>query len=261
MDVIGNGDLTVDLAAPETDIEPGQSEDFVLTATAEEEVPGPVDLTVDLPEGYTVSTDDSGSQGAQRAVQSETAAAPSMAVTAATTMTLESIPAGQSAVAINVTAPEDASGEVTVEADLISGEADWWDDNPLPITHTFEATAQIGQEANAAVSADGSADGSSEDGAADAAGGAEGGSGDVDASGADTGSNGADTGSNGANADDSGAASANADGGEADAAGGKDGGDLPRTGFEALNLVAAALALIVAGSLAVTMVRRRRAAV
>ena len=38
----------------------------------------------------------------------------------------------------------------------------------------------------------------------------------------------------------------------------KDGGDLPRTGFETFNIVAAALALIVAGGTAVTIVRRRK---
>ena len=54
-DVIDNGELTVDLAAPEDGIEPGENRDFVLNTTAEAEVPGPVDVTVDLPEGYTVS--------------------------------------------------------------------------------------------------------------------------------------------------------------------------------------------------------------
>lgn len=262
-DVIDNGELTVDLAAPDTGIKPGESRDFVLNTTAKAEVPGPVDVSVDLPEGYTVRAADTGSAsaGSQTAAKSDTAKAktekaPEVKVDAAAkTMTLESIPAGASDVAINVTAPADASGEVTVEVGMQAGEADWWDDNPLPVNHKFEATAQVGDDANAAVGDDGSADGTS-DGAgtdADATGGSDG---TASVSGSDANSNG-----NGANADASGATSANADGSGANAEGSKDGGDLPRTGFEALNLVAAALALIVAGSMAVTVVRRRRTTV
>lgn len=253
-DVIDNGDLTVDFAAPDNGIEPGESKDFVLNTTAEAEVPGPVDVTVDLPEGYTVSAADSGSAEAQKAVTSETAKAPEVKVDAAAkTMTLESIPAGASDVAINVTAPDDASGEVTVEVGLKAGEGEWWDDNPLPVSHEFEATAQIGDEANAAAGDDGGVDGASDGAGADsnADGGAGGDNGTSEASG--SGAN-----ADGANADVSGATSANADGSGAEADGSKDGGDLPRTGFEALNLVAAALALIVAGSMAATMVRRRK---
>ncbi|SMX88856.1 bifunctional metallophosphatase/5'-nucleotidase [Brevibacterium antiquum] len=240
-DVIDNGDLTVDLAAPDEGIEPGESKSFVLNTTAEEEVPGPVDVSVDLPEGYTVSAADSGSTGAQKAAK---------------TITLDSIPAGASDVSINVTAPEDASGEVTVEVGMKAGDGQWWDDNPLPVSHEFEATAQVGDEANAAAGDDGGADGTS-DGAgsdANANGGADGDDGSADASGSDANAN-------GANANASGATSANADGSGADADGSKDGGDLPRTGFEAMNLVAAALALIVAGSMAVTVVRRRKTTV
>lgn len=268
MDVIDNGELKVAFAAPDTGIEPGESRDFVLNTTAEAEVPGPVDVSVDLPEGYTVSAADSGPVGAQTATtsetaKSETAKAPEAKVDdAAKTMTLESIPAGASDVTINVTAPADATGEVTVEVGLRAGDADWWDDNPLPLSHKFEATAQVGDEANATAGDDGGANGTSEGagsdadadgGAADANGGDDG---TADVSGSDADSNG-----RGASADVSAATSANADGSGADADGSKDGGDLPRTGFEALNLVAAALALIVAGSMAVTMVARRRTTV
>lgn len=260
-DVIDNGDLTVDLAAPDNGIEPGESKDFVLNTTAEAEVPGPVDVTVDLPEGYTVSAADSESAGAQKTAKSETATAPEVEApevkvdAAAKTMTLESIPAGASDVAINVTSPDDASGEVTVEVGLKAGEGEWWDDNPLPVSHEFEATAQIGDEANAAAGDDSGVDGTSDGAGADsnADGGAGGDNGSSEASG--SGAN-----ADGANADVSGATSTNADGGSgAEADGSKDGADLPRTGFEAMNLVAAALALIVAGSMAVTMVRRRKA--
>ncbi|MDN6371555.1 MAG: LPXTG cell wall anchor domain-containing protein, partial [Brevibacterium aurantiacum] len=76
-----------------------------------------------------------------------------------------------------------------------------------------------------------------------------------------TGAKADDSGATSANANASGATSANADGSGSNANGSKDGGDLPRTGFEAMNLVAAALALIVAGSMAVSMVRRRKATV
>lgn len=256
-DVIDNGDLTVDLAAPDAGIEPGESKDFVLNTTAEAEVPGPVDVTVDLPEGYTVSAADSQSAGAQKAAKSATAKAPEVTVDAAAkTMTLESIPAGASDVAINVTAPEDASGEVTVEVGLQAGDADWWDDNPMPVSHEFEATAQVADEANAAAGDDGSADGTSDGSGSDAN--ADSGADDDNAT-ADA--SGSDANADGANADVSGATSANADGSGANADGSKDGGDLPRTGFEAMNLVAAALALIVAGSMAVTVVRRRKTTV
>ena len=252
MDVIDNGQLKVDLAAPGKSIEPGESKDFVLNTTAKTEVPGPVDVTVDLPEGYTVSAADSGSTGTQATAKSATAKGPEVKVDAAAkTMTLESIPAGASDVAINVTAPADASGEVTVEVGLQAGDGQWWDDNPLPVSHKFEATAQVGDEANAAAGDNGTSDGAGSNADADGQN-----DGSANASGSNASSNG-----NGANADASGATSANADGSGANANGSKDGGDLPRTGFDALNLVAAALALIVAGSMAVTMVRRRRTAV
>src|SRR5699024_4188580 len=70
----------------------------------------------------------------------------------------------------------------------------------------------------------------------------------------------------GGSADDGSAdgAGADASGSEAsgsDANGSKDGGDLPRTGVETANVVAAALALIVAGRAVVTMVRRRRSGI
>lgn len=271
-DVIDNGDLTVDFAAPDTGIAPGESEDFVLSTTAEAEIAGPVDVTIDLPEGYTVRADHSASPGTKKAAKSATADVPEVKVDAAAkTMTLESIPAGGSDVAINVIAPESASGEVTVEVGLKAGDAEWWDDNPLPISHEFAATAPVADEANATAGDDGSADGAA-DGAgtdANANGGADGDNASADASGADAsgsdanadGANADVSGATSANADASGATSANADGSEANAEGAKDGGDLPRTGFEAMNLVAAALALIVAGSMAVTMVRRRRTTV
>ncbi|SDS83222.1 5'-nucleotidase [Brevibacterium sandarakinum] len=249
-DVIDNGDLTVDLNAPDGGIAPGESKDFVLSTTAEAEIAGPVDVTVDLPAGYTVSLPDSASAGTKKSAESATAKAPEVTVSAAAkTMTLDSIPAGVSDVAINVTAPDDAAGEVTVEVGLKAGDAEWWDDNPLPLSHEFRATARVADEANAAAGDDGGVDASGTDANADGG----------DEASADA--SGPDANADGANADDSGATSANADGSEANADGSKDGGDLPRTGFEALNLVAAALALIVAGSMAVTMVRRRRTTV
>ena len=263
-DVINNGDLTVDFTAPEDGIAPGESKDFVLNTIAEADVPGPVDVTVDLPSGYSVSA----STSPEKAEKSATAKGPEVKVNAeAATMTLESIPAGESEVAITVTAPGDASGEVTAEVGLKAGDAEWWDDNPLPISHEFSATAKVADEANAAAGTDGGADGAGSnadagDGVDGSAGGAEGAAdGSADgAEGAADGS-GSDANAEGANADASGATSANADGSAANADGSKDGGDLPRTGFEAMNLVAAALALIVAGSMAVTVVRRRRTSV
>ncbi|MDN5586595.1 MAG: bifunctional metallophosphatase/5'-nucleotidase [Brevibacterium sp.] len=254
-DVIDNGDLAVDLNAPDDGIEPGESKDFVLNTTAEAEIAGPVDVSVDLPAGYTVSLPDSASEaGKSTTAKSTTAKAPEVTVNAAAkTMTLEAIPAGVSDVGITVTAPADATGEVTVELGLKAGDAEWWDDNPLPLSHEFQATAQVADEATAAAGDDGSAEG-----AADGAGADANADGVAEAS-ADA--SGTDANADGSNADASGATSANADGSEANADGSKDGGDLPRTGFEALNLVAAALALIVAGSMAVTMVRRRKTTV
>ncbi|MBP0661693.1 hypothetical protein, partial [Mycobacterium tuberculosis] len=85
---------------------------------------------VDVPEGFTVE-----------AGKAQSATAPAAAVkqeAGQATITLESIPAGQSEVPITVSAPEDASGEVTATATLLAGEAEWWDDNPLPLPHAFE---------------------------------------------------------------------------------------------------------------------------
>ncbi|MGO1909394.1 MAG: LPXTG cell wall anchor domain-containing protein, partial [Brevibacterium linens] len=79
--------------------------------------------------------------------------------------------------------------------------------------------------------------------------------GDSAADGSDNGSSNAGSGADASNASADGGA---ADGSGADANGSKDGGDLPRTGFETVNIVAAALALIVAGATAVTIVRRRK---
>ncbi|MGJ7561096.1 bifunctional metallophosphatase/5'-nucleotidase [Brevibacterium casei] len=248
-DVIANGELNVDFTAPADGIAAGGSGEFLLTTDAKAEVPGPVDVTVDVPEGFTVE-----------AGQAQSATAPAAAVkqeAGQATITLESIPAGQSEVPITVSAPEDASGEVTATATLLAGEAEWWDDNPLPLPHAFEATADVTAGAGADAGADGgAADAGADGGAADA--GADGGS--ADASG---GAKGSDGGSNagGSNAGGSSSAggSASSAGGGSEASAGKDGGDLPRTGFEAMNLVAAALALIIAGGAVVTAIRRKKA--
>ncbi|WP_025779552.1 bifunctional metallophosphatase/5'-nucleotidase [Brevibacterium sp. VCM10] len=262
-DVIDNGELTAELTGPKA-IKPGESAEFVLKTDAKSEVPGPVDVTVDLPDGYTAEA------AAQSKAQSATAGvtkgkAPEVsAEAAATTITLDSIPAGESETPVTVTAPTDASGEVTVTVSVqANAEGPWWDDNPLPLAHEFEATAAVGDDANASAGDDGSADGSADGGNADG-GAADGGDsaaggnadgGDSAADGSDNGSSNAGGGADGANASADGGS---ADGSGADANGSKDGGDLPRTGFETFNIVAAALALIVAGGTAVTIVRRRK---
>lgn len=254
-DVISNGDLTVDLNAPEDGIKPGESKDFVLNTTAEAEVPGPVDVTVDLPEGYTVSVAEPASAGSAKATDSATVKPPEVTVDAAKqTMTLESIPAGESDLPITVSAPQDAADTVTLAVDLTAGDADWWDDNPLPLSHEFEATAKVVDDAAA---------GADDDGTADSAGANDNANGAAESDGSDANADGA---ADGAGANSSGSTSANADGSGTDgntanADGSKDGGDLPRTGFEAMNVLAAALALIVAGSAAVTVVRRRKVSV
>ncbi|RBP68189.1 2',3'-cyclic-nucleotide 2'-phosphodiesterase (5'-nucleotidase family) [Brevibacterium sanguinis] len=215
-DVIATGALTAELEAPSGGIAPGSSADFLLRTDAEAEVPGPVDVTVDLPAGY------SGPQ----------------------TLTLDSIPAGGSTHAVRVTAPAGASGEATVSVSLRAGDGRWWDDNPLPIAHEFTATASV-------VGA----------GSDDAGGGSDGGDAGADGGGVDEG--GADGGTDN---DDSAAggsadAVAVADGADSRAADdGVRGDDLPRTGVEMMSTVAAALALIVAGSAAIGMARRRRSA-
>src|SRR5699024_8484543 len=246
-DVIDNGELEADLTGPKT-IEAGDSTEFVLETTAESEVPGPVDVTVDLPEGFTSE--------AAGATSSPSAKAPEVSPeeNETTTITLDSIPAGESETPVTVTAPEDASGEVTVNVSLqANAEGPWWDDNPLPLAHEFEATASVSEDADASAGDNGGADGGAADGDDSAAGG------DSAADGAD-GSSDAGSGSAGGSADGGSAdgAGADANGSGSDANGSKDGGDLPRTGFETANVVAAALALIVAGSAVVTMVRRRR---
>ena len=172
---------------------------------------------------------------------------------AAKTITLDSIPAGESETPVTVTAPKDASGEVTVKVSVQANvEGPWWDDNPLPLAHEFEATVAVGDNADASAGDDGSADGGNADGGAADGGSADGGD---NAAGGSDGSSNAGGGADGANASADGGS---ADGSGADANGSKDGGDLPRTGFETFNIVAAALALIVAGGTAVTIVRRRK---
>ncbi|MGC2975773.1 bifunctional metallophosphatase/5'-nucleotidase [Brevibacterium sp. FAM 25378] len=252
-DVIDSGGLSAELTGPKT-IKPGESADFALKTNAKSEVAGPIDVTVDLPEGYTAEA--APQSEAQSASASATDKAPEVsAEAAAKTITLDSIPAGESETPVTVTAPDDASGEVTVKVSVqANAEGPWWDDNPLPLAHEFEATAAVGDDANASAGDDGSADGGNADGGA-----ADGGAADGGDSAAGGSADGGDSAAGG-NAD---GASASADGGSADgtgsdANGSKDGGDLPRTGFETFNIVAAALALIVAGATAVTVVRRRR---
>ncbi len=219
-DVVDNGSLTVELDGPADGIEPGRSADFLLTTDAEAAVKGPVEVTVDLPEGYA----------------------------GARTATLDSIPAGRNVFTVSVTAPEGAAGEASVTVRLQAGDAQWWDDNPLPISHEFVATASVVEAADADDSgAAGGADGTS----------SAGGDSDAGATGGDA-ADGSDAGAGvdaGAGSDSSGS-TATADGAGANADGAK-GGDLPRTGFELMSTVAAALALIVAGSAAVGMARRR----
>ncbi|WP_166973203.1 bifunctional metallophosphatase/5'-nucleotidase [Brevibacterium atlanticum] len=253
-DVIDSGDLTAELTGPKA-VNPGESADFVLKTDAKSKVAGPVDVTVDLPDGYTAEAVEKSS------TQSASADAPEVSAEAenAKTITLDSIPAGKSETPVTVTAPKDASGKVTVKVSLqANAEGPWWDDNPLPLAHQFEAEAAVGDDANASAGDDGSADGGAADGGADG-GNADGG--DSAAGGADGGADGSSA-ADGASADADGAnASAeggSADGSGSDANGSKDGGDLPRTGFETFNIVAAALALIVAGGTAVTLVRRRK---
>lgn len=251
-DVIDNGELTAELTGPKA-IKPGESAEFVLKTDAKSEVSGPVDVTVDLPDGYTAEA------AAQSKAQSATAGvtkgkAPEVsAEAAAKTITLDSIPAGESETPVTVTAPKDASGEVTVKVTVQANvEGPWWDDNPLPLAHEFEATVAVGDDADASAGDDGSADGGNADGGAADGGSADGGD---NAAGESDGSSNAGGGADGANASADGGS---ADGSGADANGSKDGGDLPRTGFETFNIVAAALALIVAGGTAVTIVRRRK---
>jgi 5'-nucleotidase len=251
-DVIDNGELTAELTGPKS-IKPGESAEFVLKTDAKSEVSGPVDVTVDLPDGYTAEA------AAQSKAQSTSAGATKgkapevSAEAAAKTITLDSIPAGESETPVTVTAPKDASGEVTVKVSVQANvEGPWWDDNPLPLAHEFEATVAVGDNADASAGDDGSADGGNADGGAADGGSADGGD---NAAGGSDGSSNAGGGADGANASADGGS---ADGSGADANGSKDGGDLPRTGFETFNIVAAALALIVAGGTAVTIVRRRK---
>ena len=251
-DVIDNGELSAELTGPKS-IKPGESAEFVLKTDAKSEVSGPVDVTVDLPDGYTAEA------AAQSKAQSTSAGATKgkapevSAEAAAKTITLDSIPAGESETPVTVTAPKDASGEVAVKVSVQANvEGPWWDDNPLPLAHEFEATVAVGDNADASAGDDGSADGGNADGGAADGGSADGGD---NAAGGSDGSSNAGGGADGANASADGGS---ADGSGADANGSKDGGDLPRTGFETFNIVAAALALIVAGGTAVTIVRRRK---
>lgn len=257
-DVIDNGDLSAELTGPKA-IKPGESAEFALKTNAKSEVAGPIDVTVDLPEGYTA---EAAPQSEPRTASSSATKdrAPEVSAEAAKTITLDSIPAGESETAVTVTAPKDASGEVTVKANVQANvDGPWWDDNPLPLAHEFEATAAVGDDANASAADDGSADGGNADGNSADGGAADGGAADGGDSAAGGNADGGDSAAGGnANGADASADGGSADGSGSDANGSKDGGDLPRTGFETFNIVAAALALIVAGTTAVTIVRRRK---
>lgn len=230
-DVIENGKMKAELVAPAKGIAAGESAEFLLKTTAEAEVPGPIDVKVDLPDGYTVNSVKPAS------AQSKTSAdeAEDGKVQGSKTIVLDSIPAGESEYAVNVTAPKDAKDSVKASASLVAGESEWWNDNPLPLSHEFTATAKV-------VAGAGTSD---DNGAADGSDGSDGSADGADGSGA------ASDSSSSAEGDD-----ANSNGSNAYAS--KDGGDLPRTGFETMSALAAALALIAAGSGAVATVRRRR---
>ncbi|WP_209371487.1 bifunctional metallophosphatase/5'-nucleotidase [Brevibacterium renqingii] len=236
-DVIDQGDLTAELTGPKT-IAPGESADFKLKMNAKSEVAGPIDVSVDVPEGFAA-------EAAGASSQTASAKGPEVSTEAtAATITLDSIAAGESETSVTVTAPEDASGDVTVTVGVqANSEGPWWDDNPLPIAHEFATTAAVSEDAGASAGDDGAADGG-------AAGGGD------SASGADGSAD--DGGANAAEGADAAADGGEADGSGSNANGSADGSDLPRTGFETFNVVAAALALIVAGGTAITVVRRRR---
>jgi 5'-nucleotidase len=262
-DVIDSGDLKAELTGPKT-IKPGASADFVLETTAKSKVAGPIDVTVDLPDGYTAeAAQKSSSQSAAAKAAAGQAPEVKADATEAKTITLDSIPAGQSETPVTVTAPDDASGEVEVAVSLqANAEGPWWDDNPLPLAHEFTATAAVSDDADASTGDNGSADGGDSGAAADGGDSGDTAAGSDDVSGSDDATGGADGSASGdgakASADGSGADGAGANANGSNANGAKDGGDLPRTGFETVNVVAAALALIVAGTTAVTLVRRRK---
>src|SRR5699024_9565995 len=64
--VIDHGELEADLTGPKT-ITAGDSTEFVLETTAASEVPGPVDVTVDLPEGFTAEAAEATSSASAKA--------------------------------------------------------------------------------------------------------------------------------------------------------------------------------------------------
>ncbi|MCI4011108.1 bifunctional UDP-sugar hydrolase/5'-nucleotidase [Brevibacterium sp. ZH18] len=259
LDVIDGKKLKVDFKAPSGGIKPGETKDFVLSTDAKEKVDGPVDVSVDVPEGYTVNVAGSGQAASSKAAKSESAKSESAksadavipeveANAVATTLPPVSIPAGKSETRITITAPNNAHDKVTVTTSLQAGDAEWWDNNPLPVSHKYEATATVNDDANASGGDDG---GSGSNGGSDS-------SGSADGSGSNGSADGGDASTSGSTSADADGSGADADGSGSDANGSKDGGDLPRTGFEALNIVAAALALIVAGGAAVAAVRRKK---
>lgn len=238
-DVIANESLTLSLEAPADGIKSGGSADFLLRADAEAVVAGPIDVTVDLPAGYTVDS--------VKPVPAQ-AASGQAAAQASGTVTLESIPAGASTYAVRVSAPADATGTVKASVSLQAGDAAWWNNNPMPVAHSFEATANVTAGGGAAASGDEDNARADENAGADDQAAADGGDQDANGSSAN-GSNG----SNGSNAK----ADSNGQGTDNNGSG-DDKGDLPRTGAEMVNTLAAALALIIAGGAAVAVVRRKR---
>ena len=190
---------------------------------AKEKVAGPVVFDVTgLPEGFTV---DYGENAAGAAGAKAPAAGAAVAADAGR---IAEIPAGESEYVFTITPPKDAKpGTHEFESRLMADPAhDFWDDNPMPLIHTVNASLTVPgeDEPTESPSPKPTDDGSDDD----------------------------------KGKDDDGRGTDDNDGkGKDSESKGKDRDKLPRTGAELATALGAALALIVAGGAAVYAVRRR----
>ncbi|GAA4282879.1 hypothetical protein GCM10022261_04100 [Brevibacterium daeguense] len=195
--------------------EDDNSGEFTFETTNEDEITGPFLLSLDLPEGLSADFGEYAVDGGAR---------------------IDSLPAGGAALPFTVTGEP---GEYTFTASVVADpDAEWWDDNPMPLVHETEVTFTIAEDQDATPGGDDDGRGA-----------------DDDDQGSDDDNQGSD---DGRGADDGTGADDDQRGDDDQAAGGSDrGGDLPRTGSEITAALGAALLLLAAGTTAVIAVRRK----
>lgn len=223
LDVLVSGDLQASLGyegADSVEVAQGDSAELTFTTEAARQIEGPIQLGLELPEGFSADVSDVEDAFRTAAATVETA-------------DLQSIAEGTSEAPFTITAGDDVEpGDYTVTATLTADpEHAWWDDNPMPVVHSLDLDVTV------TAAQDGDDDGDNGD---------------------DDGGNGGDDGGNGGDDDGRGGDEGdNGDGGDDDNADGDDKGKLPRTGAELGGILGLAAALVAAGGAALAATRRR----